>query len=169
MVSFIVMDEHLISDDLLATTEIPLEALPNRLDSSTPVDITLPLLLQGNILDASIDSWNRVNDLPPALIVRISKVDAQEWWFAEEIKARAEAEARRVQRLEELEREAISRFSLDHRAKGKRASDLTQGASLSYYPPEGDSAGAQGRQHEMMNGFSKEHWMDSSHVLMCME
>jgi hypothetical protein len=163
-VHFTVMDEHLINDDLLSTTEIPLEALPNRLDSSTPADITLPLILQGNLLDDSIDSRNRTDEYPPALIVRVSKVDAQEWWFAEEIKARAAAEARRMERLEELEREVHSKYSLSMKTTIKRGSDVILNA-FSTDPPV-DSA--QGREPEM-NGSSKEHWLDSDQVLMCME
>jgi hypothetical protein len=161
---FTVMDEHFINDDLLSTTEIPLEALPNRLDSSTPADITLPLILQGNFLDDSINSRNRLDECPPALIVRVSKVDAQEWWFAEEIKARAAAEARRMERLEELEREVHSKYSLDMKAKIKRGSDVI----LSAFSADTPVDSAQGREPEV-NGSSKEHWLDSSLVLMCME
>jgi hypothetical protein len=163
---FSVMDEHLITDDLLATAEIPIEALPNRLDCSAPVDITLPLLLQGNFLDDSLDSRNKLDDLPPALVVRISKVDAQEWWFGEEVRARADAEIRRVKRLEELEREVYSKYSLDKKAK--RASE-TLSSHFSFSPPDtGQSDGAQGREPEV-TGASKEHWVDSDLVLMCME
>lgn len=162
LIHFTIMDEHLINDDVLASTEIPLEALPNRLDSSNPVDITLPLILQGNLLDDTVDSRNRVDEFPPALVVRISKVDAQEWWFGEEIKARADAEAKRIERLEELEKEAISRYSLDRRSRTKRSE------ASSYVSEHLHADSAQGREPEVA-GSSREHWVDSSHVLMCME
>lgn len=163
-VRFTVMDEHFLRDDILATTEIPLEALPNRLDNSNPIDITLPLILQGNILGDSIDSWNRVEEFPPALVVRVSKVDAQEWWFGEEIKARVDAEAKRIERLEELEKEALSRYSLDRRPSIKRES----GTSMSRASDNPHPEFVQGREPEVI-GSSREHWVDSSHVLMCME
>jgi hypothetical protein len=163
---FSVMDEHFITDDLLATAEIPLEALPNRLDSSAPMDITLPLLLQGNLLDNSAESRNKLDDLPPALVVRVSKVDAQEWWFGEEIRARAEAEARRAQRLEELEREVHSKYGTDK--KTKRGSDNTT-SHFPFSPPDpAQMDGANGRESEVI-ATSKEHWVDSDLVLMCME
>lgn len=170
-VYFTVMDEHFINDDVLAQTEVPIESLPNRLDTSTPLDITLPLILEGNIFEDSTER-NRIDDLPPALIVRISKVDAQEWWVNEEMKARAEAEARRIERLEELEREVQLKFTAEKaNPKSKRLSEtslsMVRLTEVNENPQPAITP--QTNDGNNTNEISKTHWVDSSQVLMCME
>lgn len=167
---FTIMDEHFINDDILAQAEIPIESLPNRLDSSTPIDITLPLLLEGNIFEDSNSRRNRLEDFPPSLKVRVSKVDAQEWWTNEEIKARAEAEARRLERLEELEREVQLKFTAEKaNVKSKRLSETSLSMIRLTEVQDNPQPSVTPITTENDIGESKAHWVDSSQVTMCME
>jgi hypothetical protein len=171
---FTVMDEHLINDDILAETDVPLASLRASVDNHTPYEIKLPLVLGETHFGLALSSNNALDDEPPMMRVRISKVDVLQWWAEKEVALRKEQD-RNLRTITPTSTRGASATTVSPSSKDVKASRRHTmgpmggaGAAAAAGVAGSDMGGTGGALMEARKA-PKSEWVDSKHVVICME
>ena len=175
---FKVIDEHVINDDILSETEVPLASLRAAVDHSSPYEIKLPLVLGETHYGLALTSNNVIDDEPPLLRVRINKVDAMQWWANKEVSLRAAQQ-------EQMESDGLGGESTGPGTaagggrpplgsstlpvESVRGSSKSRRSSLGAFGALLGGSDAEEPGGSMGDVVPKSQWVDDKHVILCME
>lgn len=172
---FTVIDEHLVNDDILAETDVPLASLRAAVDNYTPYEIKLPLVLGEIHFGLALSSNNALDDEPPMMRVRISKVDVLQWWAEKEVALRKEADrnlrtfppssvagaASTGSAVPSLGKDGV-KATRRHTVGADSGTDTISAVGTS-------SGGSVSAVAGVGRKAPKSEWVDSKHVVICME
>ena len=99
-IRFHIYDKNTLQDDILATRVVSLASLKCQMNSDDIPEITYPLVHNDRRAPLGKGLSRHIDESDTTLLVKIAKIDLEEWWVLEELRLRdlADEERRRLER-----------------------------------------------------------------------